>query len=124
MFHQQLISLSSSVAKSAEQHLAYPVLHHFHSSTRDLAAPVVIAHLDEALTNMGTLDPPQRPRPAVVDRLRFFIRCYLTTASSTTWTPKVDVPPPPQTGRAVDAWHRPHRRRRATGGRRVAGTPN
>lgn len=103
MFQQQLISLSSSVARSAEQHLAYPVLHYFHSSTRDLAAPVAIAHLDDALTIMGTLDPPQRPRPAVVAPLRSSIGRYLGTASSTTWAPKADAPPPPETSQAVDA---------------------
>lgn len=103
MFQQQLISLSSSVASSAEQHLAYPVLHYFHASTRDVAAPVAIGHLDEALTLIETLKPPLRPRPAVVDPLRSSIGRYLTTASSTTWAPKVGAPPPPETSQALDA---------------------
>lgn len=103
MFQQQLVALSSSVASSAEQHLAYPVLHYFHSSTRELAAPVAIAHLDEALTVIETLEAPQRPRPAAVDPLRSSIGRYLTTASSTTWAPKVGAPAPPEISAAVDA---------------------
>lgn len=103
MFQQQLISLSSSVATSAEQHLAYPVLHYFHASTRDLAAPIAIAHLDEALTLVETLHPSLRPRPAAVDPLRSSIGRYLSTASSTAWAPKVGTPPPPETGPTIDA---------------------
>lgn len=103
MFQQQLISLSSSLATSAEQHLAYPLLHYFHSGTRDLAASVAIGHLDEALTLMETLTPSLRPRPAVVDPLRLSIGRYLSTASSTTWAPKVGAPPPPETSQTIDA---------------------
>lgn len=103
VFQQQLVSLSSSVATSAEQHLAYPVLHYFHSSTRDLAAPVAIAHLDEAITIIGSLDPAQRPRPAAVDPLRSSIGRYLATAASTAWAPKVPPPAPPDISAAVEA---------------------
>lgn len=103
MFQQQLISLSSSVATSAEQHLAYPVLHYFHSGSRDLAASVAIGHLDEALTLMKTLDASLRPKPAVLDPLRSSIGRYLSTASSTSWAPKVGAPPPTETSQAVEA---------------------
>ncbi|NHC22925.1 two pore domain potassium channel family protein [Nocardioides sp. IC4_145] len=103
MFQQQLVSLSSSVAGSAEQHLAYPVLHYFHSSSRDLAAPVAIAHLDEALTVIETLETHQRPQPAAVDPLRSSIGRYLSTASSTTWAPKIGAPAPPEISEAIEA---------------------
>ncbi|WP_435769079.1 hypothetical protein [Nocardioides sp. SYSU DS0651] len=103
VFEQQLVSLSTSVAKSAEQHLAYPVLHYFHSSTRRLAAPVALAHLDEALTVIGAMDARHRLEPSAVDPLRSAVSRYLETASRTASVPEVDVPPPPSTAGSAAA---------------------
>lgn len=47
---QALQSLTSEVAELAQRHLAFPVLHYFHSVERDTAIAPSIAVLDELLT--------------------------------------------------------------------------
>lgn len=47
---QPLQSLTSEVAELAQRHLAFPVLHYFHSTERDTAVAPSIAVLDELLT--------------------------------------------------------------------------
>lgn len=98
MFQQQLIGLTSVVATSAEQHLAYPVLHYFRAREEGLAAPRAIADLDEALLLLvdGVADG-HRPDPAAVRPLRFALERYLSTASGTSWSPEVPTPPGPRT---------------------------
>ncbi|WP_435746437.1 ion channel [Nocardioides sp. SYSU DS0663] len=104
MFQQQLVSLGASVAVSAEQHLAYPVLHYFHSSSRQLAAPVAIAHLDDALTILHeAIAPAQRPERSAVVPLRSSVARYLSTASDTAWVPDADPPPAPDVGELTAA---------------------
>lgn len=97
MFQQQLVSLSTAVTTSAEQHLAYPVLHYFHSGTRGLAAPVAVAHLDDALTTMTAMAPEHRPEASAVDPLRSAVERYLATAAGTARMPDVEAPAPPST---------------------------
>ncbi|QBX57047.1 hypothetical protein EXE58_17480 [Nocardioides seonyuensis] len=95
-FHQQLTSLTSIVAVSAEQHLAYPVLNYFHSASGDLAGPLAMANLEEALMLLEeVVSPESRPDRSVTRPLRFAIERYLRTAAHTSWTPDVEPPPPP-----------------------------
>lgn len=42
-FEQQLVGLSGSLASVAEQHLVYPVLHHFHASRPGASAARAVA---------------------------------------------------------------------------------
>lgn len=103
-FQQQLTSLAPTVAISAEQHLAYPVLHYFHSSSRQLAAPLVIATLDEALMLLAVaVEPGHRPSRSTVEPLRFAIGRYLSTATDTSWSPPADTPGTPALAALVDA---------------------
>lgn len=96
MFQQQLVSLTPTVAVSAEQHLAYPVLHYFHSSTRRLAAALAVAKLDDALLVLTEGVAPQcRPERDTVEPLRFALGRYLATATVPSWAPEVGPPPPP-----------------------------
>lgn len=96
MFEQQLIGLLPTVTVSAEQHLAYPVLHYFHSRRAVLAAPRALAHLDEALTMLRVgVATGSRADPNVVEPLRYAVTRYLTTATDTSWSPAVEAPPPP-----------------------------
>jgi Ion channel len=48
----QLMAVTSSLGRLAEQHLAYPVLEYFHTSDRQKASAPAIANLDEALTTI------------------------------------------------------------------------
>lgn len=110
MFQQQLISLLPLVVLSAEQHLAYPVLHYFHSREPDLAAPRAIAHLDEALTLLTKgVSEECRPDPSVLEPLQYGIDRYLSTATHTSWSPDVGAPPAPRLAVLAEAGipHRP-----------------
>jgi hypothetical protein len=98
MFQQQLVSLTAHVVTTAEQHLAYPVLHYFHSSQRVLAAPVAVAVLDDALLLLDTaVRPDARPDRSAVEPLRFALGRYITTATTISAMPQVGAPPPPAT---------------------------
>lgn len=49
----ELQSLRAQILKTAQQHLAYPVLHFFHSTSSAASAPRAIAALDDALVLLG-----------------------------------------------------------------------
>ncbi|CAN5747595.1 potassium channel family protein [soil metagenome] len=46
---QHLSTLNEALGKVAQQHLAFPILHYFHSGERRTALPLRVAALDEAL---------------------------------------------------------------------------
>ncbi len=46
---QHLSTLNDALGRVAQQHLAFPVLHYFHSAERRTALPLRVAALDEAL---------------------------------------------------------------------------
>ncbi|WP_298458468.1 potassium channel family protein [uncultured Cellulomonas sp.] len=95
-FVQRLVNLTGALATSAEQHLAYPVLHYFHSSTRVTAAPVAVAHLDEALFLLQeAVQPAAAPEAGTVAPTRRAVDRYLHTVGATSTMPvRVDDPPP------------------------------
>jgi len=100
MFEQQLISLTPIVATSAEQHLAYPVLHYFHATKPALSAPLALARLNDALLLAGELTAPRaRPDPAPVGALCYAVEQYLDAAGEVAWLPERPAPPPPATHR-------------------------
>lgn len=47
--YQRFASLESLLIKHGERHLAYPILHYFHSSHSSYALPLSLAALDEAM---------------------------------------------------------------------------
>lgn len=103
-FQSQLVGLIPVVTVSAEQHLAYPVLHYFHSTTGGLAAPLAVANLDEALLLLSeVVEPAHRPDRSSTAPLRFALERYLSTAANTSWTPDVDLPPGPLLSDLEDA---------------------
>ena len=67
-----LIQLTSSLLLTAERHLAYPVLHAFHSSSRRGELRVQVVALDDALTLVehGMSDGVRGPHPAAVSGAR------------------------------------------------------
>ena len=59
---RHLIQLTPLLSHAGQQHLAYPILHYFHSTERRTALPIAVAVLDETLTLLGhTPDLPNRP---------------------------------------------------------------
>lgn len=96
-FVQQLVALSGELSTVAEQHLAYPVLHYFHTGDASASAPRAIARLDGAmlLIRVGVM-PQARPDASAVIPVREAIDRYVETASRTfAMVPPHDAPPLP-----------------------------
>ncbi|SFK85293.1 potassium channel family protein [Streptomyces pini] len=70
MFNQQLVSLTEPLLRLGEQHLAYPVVHYFHSPRRSKAPARALAALDDALLLLRAgVAPGSRPDPAATEPL-------------------------------------------------------
>ncbi len=78
---QHLVALTAAVATAAEQHLAYPVLHYFHSSRPVSSAPVALARLDDALLLLAAVAEPARPEPGALQPLRRAVDRYVTATA-------------------------------------------
>ncbi len=83
-FIQQLVALTGELSTVAEQHLAYPVLHYFHTGEASTSASRAIAQLDGAMLLMRAGVAPQaRPDASAVVPVREAIKRYVTTAATT-----------------------------------------
>ena len=90
-----LVSFAPTIATVRQQHLAYPILHYFHSTEPKAALPVQMAVLDEALMLLAHgVEPWARPSPPTLGPLRTQIRGYLATLAST-WIEPIHPPPEP-----------------------------
>jgi hypothetical protein len=74
-----LVSLTMPLMEVGQGHLAYPVLHCVHSSTRETALAPSIAVLDEAITLFAGVCPEQRPDKVTFYPLRQAIAEFLST---------------------------------------------
>lgn len=74
-----LIALAPRVSQVAQSHLAYPVIHYFHSSDRETALGPSIVALDEALTAHGMLRDEVAMDPTATEPLRAAIDDFLDT---------------------------------------------
>ncbi len=91
-----LRSLSISIIGIAEQHLAYPLLHYFHSAKRSNAFAPSLAVLDEAVTIMQCAVPEQRrPNALIVAKTRTAVDRLLALARHSDHARQADPPPPP-----------------------------
>lgn len=90
-----LVGLTFPLMGLGEGHLAYPVLHCFHSGERDAAMAPNIAVLDEALTLFEGLAPEQRPDPVAIYPLRGAIDRLLSTLADAHLEPEREPPPFP-----------------------------
>ena len=95
-FVQQLVAVSGEVATLAEQHLAYPVLHYFHTGSRDTATSLAVAHLDEAMLLLREgVDVDARPDDSATAPVRELVDRYLTTVRRSVVVHRSEAPPPP-----------------------------
>ena len=74
-----LIALVPDVAAVAQSHLAYPVIHYFHSESAETALGPSMAALDAALTANGVLAPEVRMDRTSVEPLRVAVGRFLQT---------------------------------------------
>ncbi|MEB3358896.1 MAG: ion channel [Synechococcales bacterium] len=94
--YQHLIAITPQLALQGERHLAYPVLHYFHSAERSRAIALSIAALDEALTliNYGVVQDVQ-PDTGTVSPAHRASTAYLKTLRSAYIAAAPSPPPPP-----------------------------
>ena len=79
----------------AQNHLAYPVLHNFHSHLRREALAINLTTLDEVLTILMLYIPDSvQPLKQEFYPLRFAIIDYLVTLHSAFISPSDSVPAP------------------------------
>ena len=104
MLESHLVTLMPMIAAIREQHLAYPILHFFHSGEREAAMPVQLAVLDEALTLLAHgVEPAARPAPQTLGPLRAQLEGFLATLESAWIEPIRPAPSPPALGRCAEA---------------------
>ncbi|EMR01585.1 isoprenoid biosynthesis enzyme family protein [Cesiribacter andamanensis] len=91
-----LASLSEEIVEVAQNHMAYPILHNFHSTNREESLELNLASLDEALSIL-MLYKPEGVAPSLPElyELRSAITYYLQTLHNVLITPAEHVPPPP-----------------------------
>ena len=99
-----LIALGPEMDLLSQRHLAYPVLHFFHSTGVTNAAAPMIARLDEMVTiaRLGLREPGVIPRSAI-DPLHASLTHFLDTLRSAYINPADQPPPPPPLDRLRDA---------------------
>jgi hypothetical protein len=95
-FSQHLAGPAEEVAHTAERHLAYPVVHYFHSPDPESAAPLAVARLDDALLLLdGAVSDSVRPDPSAIRPVRRAVDRYLSAAGSSAGPGRSAVPPVP-----------------------------
>lgn len=87
--------LTTQVLQLTQQHLAYPVLHHFHAAAEASSAPRAMAALDDAVLLLSHgLAPSVRPSSDTLARLRRALEHYAGTPQR--GEPAAPDPPLPQ----------------------------
>ncbi len=77
--HLHLIALVPRVGSVAQSHLAYPIIHFFHSSERRTALGPSIVALDEAITANGLIAPEAAVKKTAIKPLRHAVSDFLDT---------------------------------------------
>jgi hypothetical protein len=95
LLSQHWIQLSFPMQQLGQGHLAYPILHCFHSPERNTALAPNVAILDEAMTLMECVVPEKRPDPVACYPLRCAIESFLETLTEAHLSPTKEPPPPP-----------------------------
>lgn len=96
----QLLPLIPEVSLLAQRHLAYPVMHYFHSSAQRTAVGPRLAALDDALTlidaaRLDRADAGTGLDESTTEPLRQAITDYLATLDKVFISATEDSPPPP-----------------------------
>ncbi len=95
-FRAHLVQLVSMIERHARNHLAYPVLHYFHSPQRRVAVSLRLAALDDALLLMEHgLASGESPGKATLAPAREAIGGLLSTLHGAFIHPDEAAPPPP-----------------------------
>lgn len=92
---QHFTTLTEYVMEQAQNHVAYPVLHNFHSHLHREALAINLVTLDEALTILMLYVPDAvKPHKQEVYPIRFAITDYLATLGNAFIQPSANEPGP------------------------------
>jgi hypothetical protein len=92
----QLTRLASQLDDVTEQHLAYPILHYYHSIRPRAATPRAVAILDDALLILETgVSEEHRTNEVLIGTLRSSIENYLEVLKFEAIDPSDELPPQP-----------------------------
>lgn len=95
---QHLIGLAPALTQLAQQHIAYPVLHHFHGDRRREALAPSLAVLDEALSIIEHGLDADCLGPGALRPARAAIGTLLDRLEDQSVDPADETPPPPPLG--------------------------
>jgi hypothetical protein len=98
-----LVALTMPMISLGQGHLAYPVLHCFHSPDCEAAVAPSLAMLDESLTLFEGIDPDLCPDPTAIYPLRGAIEQLLSTLEEAHVEPESVPPRPPSLEALRDA---------------------
>ena len=88
-----LTPLTSSLGKVTEQHLAFPVLHYYHSSNPKTSTPATVKLFDEALLLLAHgVAESHRPPKAILTSAHNAVSSYLRIIQN--FASEADAPPP------------------------------
>jgi hypothetical protein len=93
----QLLEATNMLHTFTEQHLAYPVLHYFHSERERTAASLRVAALDELVLLIAEGAVPEvRLPPMITDTLRAALEGFAVALTEEFVEPTEEPPPPPK----------------------------
>jgi len=100
----QLVAITGMLHNFTEQHLAYPVLHYFHSERDRTAATLRVASLDELILLISEGAAPEvRLPPMILDTVRAALEGFATMLTEEGVEPADEPPPPPRLSILRDA---------------------
>lgn len=103
---EELKSLETLLIAVSQNHLAYPIIHYFHSEKLHEALPIQIASLDEALSIIiYEIDEEKLEDLKTVERSYKALTYYLSTLASAFIHPEDDEPVRPDTDDLSDLKH-------------------
>lgn len=94
--NSHLMTLTQKIRHLEKQHLAYPLLHHFHGRDRNDSLPLAITALDEALSILMVATPrEQQPPDAVLVPAREAVSGLLSSLEVASIKASGETPPLP-----------------------------
>jgi hypothetical protein len=91
--YDRFTTLENMLLQHSERHLAYPVLHYFHSNYKDYSAPLRLAALDEAITIQEIFELDKTDQAYNWNALRGAMDNYIVRLDNT-FTGSPDKAPP------------------------------
>lgn len=91
-----LNTITSRLGQLTEQHLAYPILHYYHSREREASSVLAVAILEDALAILlHAVAEQQRPAEATLRSTRAALQNFHETLNSAFVRSNADLPPAP-----------------------------